>query len=84
MTGPDRADDATVGAPPPTPPPPPGRRRDHRFRARLLEKLPLLGVADWSAKDDFRVDEEWSGIVSLGSDAILGPLEPLAPDRREG
>jgi hypothetical protein len=60
-------------------PPSRGRGRDQKFRARLLEKLPKLGFASWSPNEDFKVDEEWSGIVSLGSDAVLGPLEPLAP-----
>jgi hypothetical protein len=55
------------------------RRRDPRFRAKLIEKLPKLGYSSWSAKEDFKVDEEWSGIVSLRSDAVLEPLEPLAP-----
>jgi hypothetical protein len=86
MSSQERSDGAAAetpgGAPPPSPPP--ARKRDHRSRARLIEKLPLLGFASWSAKEDFRVDEEWSGIVSLNSDAVLGPLEPLVPDRRGG
>jgi len=62
--------------------PPPARRRDPRFRAGLIERLPKLGFASWSAKEDFKADEEWAGIVSLRSDAVLGPLENLAPGRR--
>ncbi len=65
-----------------TQPPPPARRRDPRFRLALIERLPKLGFASWSAKEDFKIDEQWAGIVSLHSDAILGLLEPLAPDRR--
>jgi hypothetical protein len=81
QTNEDRAEAApSTGESPETPPR--GRGRDQRFRARLLEKLPKLGFASWSANEDFKVDEEWSGIVSLGSDAVLGPLEPLAPERR--
>ena len=64
--------------------PPPARRRDPRFRVGLIERLPKLGFASWSAKEDFKVDQEWAGIVSLRSDAVLGPLEPLAPERRGG
>ena len=62
----------------------PSRRRDPRFRVGLLEKLPRLEFTSWSAKTDFPVDEEWAGLVSLRSDAVLGPLEPLAPARRGG
>ncbi len=65
-------------------PPPPARRRDPRFRVGLIERLPKLGFASWSAKEDFKVDQEWAGIVSLRSDTVLGPLEPLAPERRGG
>jgi hypothetical protein len=63
---------------------PPPRRRDPRFRASLLERLPKLGFASWSAKEDFKADEEWAGIISLRSDAVLGPLENLAPGLRGG
>jgi hypothetical protein len=62
--------------------PPPARRRDPRFRTGLLERLPSLGFTSWSAKEDFKADDDWAGIVSLRSDAVLGPLEPLAPRRR--
>ena len=62
----------------------PSRRRDPRFRVCLLDKLPRLEFTSWSAKTDFPVDEEWTGIVSLRSDTVLGPLEPLAPARRGG
>lgn len=71
-------DDATPEKPPPT------RRRDPRFRAELLARLPQLGFESWSAREDFRADEEWAGIVSLRSDAVLGPLETLASGRRGG
>jgi hypothetical protein len=71
-------DEATGEKPPPT------RRRDPRFRAELLERLPRLGFESWSAKEDFRADEEWAGIVSLHSDAVLGPLENCASERRGG
>jgi hypothetical protein len=63
---------------------PPARRRDPRFRIGLIEKLPRLGFTSWTAKTDFPVDEEWAGIVSLRSDSVLEPLEPLAPGRRGG
>jgi hypothetical protein len=62
-------------------PPPQARRRDPRFRVGLLAKLPTLGFTSWSAKDDFKLDEDWAGIVSLRSDAILEPLESLVPSR---
>jgi hypothetical protein len=62
---------------------PPGRRRDPRFRAELIERLPQLGYSSWSVKEDFQVDQEWGGIVSLQSDAVLGPLEALVPGRRD-
>jgi hypothetical protein len=64
--------------------PPPARRRDPRFRAGLIERLPKLGFASWSAKEDFKADEEWAGIASLRSDAVLGPLEDLVPGSRRG
>ncbi len=60
---------------------PPARRRDSRFRTALLEKLPSLGFTSWSAREDFKPDDDWAGIVSLRSDAVLGPLEPLARQR---
>jgi hypothetical protein len=74
------------GTPDGTPagPEPPARRRDPRFRVGLLDKLPRLEFAGWSAKTDLTVDEEWAGIVQLRSDSVLGPLEPLAPARRNG
>jgi hypothetical protein len=90
MTSPDHDDDdkpaaaprdASPGdAKPDTPPR--SRRRDPRFRTLLIEKLPKLGFTSWSAKEDFKADEEWAGIVSLRSDAVLGPLESLVPGRR--
>jgi hypothetical protein len=61
------------------PPVAPVRRRDAKFRAELLKKLPQLPYASWSAKDEFAAGRDWEGIVSLRSDAILQPLEPLAP-----
>jgi hypothetical protein len=48
----------------------------------LLERLPRLTFASWSAQEDFKADEDWAGIVSLRSDSVLGPLEPLAQERR--
>jgi hypothetical protein len=79
----DQAADATRADARPEEPPP-ARRRDPQFRTSLLEKLPKLGFESWSAKEDFRADEEWAGIVSLRSDAVLGPLEQLASGRRGG
>jgi hypothetical protein len=60
-------------------PPPPARRRDPGFRVELIKRLPRLAFTSWSAREDFKVDWEWGGIVSLGSDAILEPLESVAP-----
>jgi hypothetical protein len=90
MTSHDHDDDKTADAPgdaskgdakPDTPPR--SRRRDPSFRMLLIEKLRKLGFASWSAKEDFKADEEWAGIVSLRSDAVLGPLENLARGRRD-
>ncbi len=61
---------------------PPARRRDPRFRISLLEKLPALEFTSWSAQGEFEADEEWTGIDSHRSDAVLSPLEPLAPAQR--
>jgi hypothetical protein len=83
----DRQDDGTSAGPPEaTPPEAPAqdRGRGTRFRVGLLEKLPRLGFSNWSAREDFKVDEEWAGIVSFRSDVVLGTLEPLAPERRSG
>jgi hypothetical protein len=60
-------------------PPPPARRRDPGFRVELIKRLPRLAFTSWSAKEDFKVDREWGGIVSLRSDAVLEPLESVAP-----
>ena len=87
MNSQDQDDDKAAGATPADArpeKPPPARRRDPQFRASLLEKLPKLGFESWSAKEDFRADEEWAGIVSLRSDAVLGPLDQLASGRRGG
>jgi hypothetical protein len=73
-------DDTAAGAKSAELPPP--RRRDQRFRIALLEKLSTLSFTSWSAKQDFEADEDWAGIVSLRSDAVLGPLEPLVPAQR--
>jgi hypothetical protein len=80
------ADGTSAGPPGATAPETPtqDRGRGTRFRAGLLEKLPRLGFSSWSAREDFKVDEEWAGIVSMRSDVVLGPLEPLAPERRGG
>jgi hypothetical protein len=77
---PATADEAPAPANPPEPPPP--RRRDPGFRIALLEKLPALEFTSWSAREDFETDVDWAGIVSLRSDSVLGPLEPLAPTPR--
>jgi hypothetical protein len=58
------------------------RRRDPKFRLELVSRLPRMVYEKWSAKDSFKLDEEWGGVIALQSDAILGPLEPLATDRR--
>lgn len=62
--------------------PPPGRRRDPAFRLGLIERLPTLAYSNWSARDDFWVDQNWADVLSLYSDAVLVPLEPFAPGRR--
>ncbi len=82
MSDPEPQDAEATGAIPESLPP--SRRRDPRFRAELIERLPKLGYASWSAKEDFQVEQEWGGIVSPRSDSILGPLEPLAPERGGG
>jgi hypothetical protein len=84
MSGQDQNVEETPAALEAVEKPPPSRRRDPKFRVELIERLPKLGFASWSAKESFKVDKEWAGIVSLHSDAILGPLEPLAPERRGG
>jgi hypothetical protein len=58
------------------------RRRDPKFRVDLIRRLPVMAPEKWSAKDSFRLDEEWGGVVAIQSNAILGPIEPLAKDRR--
>jgi hypothetical protein len=83
----DETDEEKTDAEPKPEPPGsrgPSRRRDPRFRIGLLDRLPRLEFTSWSVKTDFPVDEEWTGIVSLHSDSVLGPLEPLAPHRRGG
>jgi hypothetical protein len=83
--GPDAEDSPTEPAEVAAPESPVADRgRGPRFRVGLLQKLPKLGFSSWSAREDFKVDEEWAGIVSLSSDAVLGPLEPLAPEHRGG
>jgi hypothetical protein len=59
---------------------PEGIRRTKQLREKLLTKLPQLAHASWTIKDDFRIDEEWSSIVNLRADALLGPLESIAPE----
>jgi hypothetical protein len=61
---------------------PPTRRRDSKFRLELIRRLPRMSFASWSAKDNFKLDEEWGGVISLQSDVILGPLEAVTKDRR--
>ncbi len=78
-TPPTNGEKTTEGSKPETLPP--ARRRDPRYRTALLEKLPSLGFTSWSAREDFKPDEDWAGIVSLRSDSVLGPLEPLARER---
>jgi hypothetical protein len=56
-------------------------QRTPAFRRALLAKLPQLGYAVWAVKDSFRLDEEWNSIVNVRADAILEPLERVAPDR---
>lgn len=53
------------------------RQRTAQFRRQLLAKLPQLHYTAWSAGDQFSVDEEIGGIVDLGADAVLAPLEAM-------
>jgi hypothetical protein len=57
-------------------------KRTAKFRAGLLEKLCTLGYTGWSVKDNLKIDAEWGGVVNLKADAVLGPLEQFAPERR--
>jgi hypothetical protein len=59
-------------------------RRDPKFRVDLIRRLPVMAPEKWSAKDSFKLDEEWGGVVAIQSNAILGPLEPLVKGRRGG
>ncbi len=58
-----------------------GIRRTKQLRQRLLTKLPQLVYVTWKVKDNFRIDEEWSGVVNLQADALLGSLEAAAPEQ---
>jgi hypothetical protein len=58
------------------------RRRDPKFRVDLIRRLPVMAPEKWSAKDSFKLDEEWGGVIAIQSNAILGPLEPLVKGRR--
>ncbi len=58
-----------------------GVKRTQRFRLALLAKLPKLGYTSWTVKDNFNIDEQWSTVVNLRADALLGPLETVAPER---
>src|SRR5262245_46127155 len=79
--GDESASSGRAGPPVPTADrPPPSRRRDPRFRAGLLERLPQLGPASGSALEDYRIDEDLGGLVASPSDAVLGPL---VPERRD-
>jgi hypothetical protein len=74
---------APAPASPPQAPPAPRAtvKRTPQFRQDLLKKLPQLAYTSWTVKDDFRIDEEWDAVVNLRADAILGPLETIAPER---
>ena len=61
-------------------PPGEGVRRTKQLREELLAKLPQLAYSTWTVKDDFRLDEELSGVIKSGADALLGPLERVAPE----
>lgn len=65
----------------PAKPPVPAPERTPAFRRALLAKLPQLGYAVWAVKDSFRLDDEWNSIVNVRADAILEPLERVAPER---
>jgi hypothetical protein len=81
---PPEADPSQAQAPgPATPATPAGPvvKRTPQFRQELLKKLPRLAYTSWTVQDNFRVDEEWDAVVNLKADAILGPLETVAPER---
>jgi hypothetical protein len=86
MADPERKPDASPDAGEaeavvPPKPPVEAPQRTPAFRRALLAKLPQLGYAVWAVKDSFRLDEEWNSIVNVQADAILEPLERVAPDR---
>jgi hypothetical protein len=56
-------------------------KRNPRFFRSLIDKLPKLAAPTRSVKDNFRIDEEWSSLGNLRADAVLGPLEKIAPER---
>jgi hypothetical protein len=80
---PDASPDAAGAADPGAPAKPPveAPQRTPAFRRALLAKLSHLGYAVWAVKDSFRLDEEWNSIVNVRADAILEPLERVAPER---
>jgi hypothetical protein len=49
------------------------------FRRTLLERLPRLGYTAWTVKDSFSLDDEWQAITNAKADAVLEPLEAVAP-----
>lgn len=91
MAEPDDRPDEAGETPAPAPAPPaaqPGPapaveapKRTAAFRKGLLAKLPQLGYSAWAVKDSFKLDDEWNAIVNVKADAVLEPLEPLAPTR---
>ena len=50
------------------------------FRKALLARLPMLGYTSWQVKDSFRFEDEWSDLVNVNADSVLGPLERVAPN----
>ena len=73
------AKDGPTEPPDAAPGPTAGVKRTQQFRMELLKKLPRLTYTSWTVKDNFHIDEEWSTVVNLRADALLGPLEAVAP-----
>src|SRR5436309_2734194 len=55
--------------------------RTAQFRRNLLGKLPKLKYQHWSARDSFKLDEEWGAAANLRADSVLEPLQAVAPHR---
>jgi hypothetical protein len=72
---------AEPAAAPDAPPPADVPARTPAFRKGLLAKLSVLAYEATSVKDSFRLDDEWNALVNRKADAVLEPLDGLAPRR---